>query len=190
MFLFIPLHPSITNVRRIQRNSIFFTFWSGRTAWFYLFRWVIWSFHLIGNHQKLSETGRHGELFCFFSKQKQSLNTVSIKTSLCSIHDTVVFRNNIEVITYSYGRGNTSVYFWSPYFFFPGFLFPVTQKCQSVDLVLIFLLASSLSIISVFILGQISNLKRDLNDSKSFFFKAEFLDQTVEVWWLKPFFSL
>ena len=45
-----------------------------------------------------------------------------------------------------------------------------------------FLLASSLSIISVFILGQISNLKRDLNDSKSFFFKADFLDQTVEVW--------
>ena len=117
MFLFIPLHPSVTNVRRIQRNSIFFTFWSARTALFYLFRWVIWSFHLIGNHQKLSETGRHGELFCFFSKQKQNLNTVSIKTSLCSIHDTVVFRNNIEVITYSYGRGNTSVYFWSPYFF-------------------------------------------------------------------------
>ena len=95
----------------------FFTFWSGRSAWFYLFRWAIWSFHLIGNHQKLSETGRHGELFCFFSKQKQSLNTVSIKTSLCSIYDTAVFRNNIEVITYSYGRGNTSVYFWSPYFF-------------------------------------------------------------------------
>ena len=55
---------------------------------------------------------------------------------------------------------------------------------------LIFLLASSLSIISVFILGQISNLKRDLNDSKSFLLKVEFLDQTVEVGWLKPFVSL
>ena len=55
---------------------------------------------------------------------------------------------------------------------------------------LIFLLASSLSIISVFILGQISNLKRDLNDTKSFLLKAEFLDQTVEVGWLKPFVSL
>ena len=80
--------------------------------------------------------------------------------------------------------------FLKPVLFFPRFLFPVTQKCQSVDLVLILLLASSLSIVSVFILGQISNLKRDLNDSKRFFFKAEFLDQTVEVWWLKPFFSL
>ena len=29
----------------------------------------------------------------------------------------VVFRNNIEVITYSYGRGNKSVYFSSPFFF-------------------------------------------------------------------------
>ena len=29
----------------------------------------------------------------------------------------VVFRNNVEVITYSYGRGNTSVYFSSPFFF-------------------------------------------------------------------------
>ena len=37
--------------------------------------------------------------------------TVPIKVSLCSVHDTVVFRNNIEVITYPYGRGNTSVYF-------------------------------------------------------------------------------
>ena len=48
--------------------------------------------------------------------------------------------------------------------------------------------ASSLLIISVFIHGQISNLKSDLNNSKSFLFKAEFLDKTVEVWWLKPFF--
>ena len=29
----------------------------------------------------------------------------------------VVFRNNIEVITYSYGRGNKLVYFSSPFFF-------------------------------------------------------------------------
>ena len=29
----------------------------------------------------------------------------------------IVFRNSVEVITYSYGRGNTSVYFSSPFFF-------------------------------------------------------------------------
>ena len=32
------------------------------------------------------------------------------------------------------------------------------------------------------------HFQSDLNNSKSFLFKAEFLDKTVEVWWLKPFF--
>ena len=119
MFLFIPLHTSVANVRRVEEIWLSYTFWSGRTAWCYSFLWVIWSFHpiAIGNYHKLSETGRHGHFFCFFSKQNQSLNTVPIKTSLCSIHDTIVFWNNIGIITYSCGAGNTSVHFWSPYFF-------------------------------------------------------------------------
>ena len=91
------------------------------------------------------------ESFEVFIQKNQAWNketwgplTVPIKISLCSIHDTVVCRNNIEVITYPYGRGNTSVYFWSP-FFFSRIYFPVTQICQSVDLVVNF---SSLLLLS------------------------------------------
>ena len=141
MFLFIPLHSSVANVRRIQTNLIF------------LIILII------------------------------ILNTVPIKTRLCSIHDTVVFRNNIEVITYSYGRGNSNFFSRIPFSSY-------TDMSECRPRRLFFFSASSLSVISVFIHGQISNLKQDLNDSKSFLFKVELLDQTVEVGWLKHFFSL
>ena len=72
--------------------------------------------------------------------------------------------------------------------FFPGFLFPVTQICQSVDLVVNFSsLPLLLLIIGVFIHGQKSKLKSNIIDSCNFLFKAELWDTTAEVWWLRLF---
>ena len=135
----------------------------------------------------MSETGRHGHFFCFFSKQNQSLNTVPIKTSLCSIHDTIVFWNNIGIITYSCGAEKTSVHFWSPYFFsrIPFSSYTDMSECRPCRW--FFFSASSLLIISVFIHRQKWKLKSNLIDSYSFLFKAELLDQTAEVWCLKLF---
>ena len=57
---------------------------------------------------------------CLKQGQKQG----DMRSSYCSYQNQfrfysryVVFRNSVEVITYSYGRGNTSVYFSSPFFF-------------------------------------------------------------------------
>ena len=57
---------------------------------------------------------------CLNQGQKQGY----MRSSYCSYQNQftfyaryVVFRNSVEVITYSYGRGNTSVYFSSPFFF-------------------------------------------------------------------------
>ena len=138
MFSLIPKHSSVTNVRRVQTNLIFF-YLLIRTDGLVLF--------ISLSHLKFSSNWKLPEIVWnqAWNKETWGALTVLIKISLCSIHVTVVIRNNIEVITYSYGRGNTSVYFWSPYFFFPGFLFPVTQICQSVDLVVNF---SSLLLLS------------------------------------------
>ena len=72
--------------------------------------------------------------------------------------------------------------------FFPGFLFPVTQICQSVDLIVNFSsLLLPLLIIGAFIHRQKSKLKSNLIDSYNFLFKAELLDKTAEVWWFRLF---
>ena len=131
MFLLLPPHSSVTNVKRIQTNLIFF---------YFLFRTDGLVLFISLSHLKFSSNWKLPEIVWnqAWNKETWGAFTVLIKISLRSFNDTVVCRNNIEVITYSYGRGNTSVYFWSPYFFFPGFLFPVTQICQSVDLVINF----------------------------------------------------
>ena len=152
MFLIIPMHSSVTNRKHVQTNLIFF-YLLIRTDGLVLFISV--------SHLKFSSSWKLPEIVWnqAWSKETWGAFTVPIKISLCSIHNTVVFRNNIEVITYPYDRGNTSVYFWSP-FFFSRIYFPVTQICQSVDLVVnFFFSASSLLIIGVFIHRQKSNLK-------------------------------
>ena len=131
MFLLQPLHSSVTNVGRVQTNLIFF---------YFLFRTDGLVLFICLSHLKFSSNWKLPEIVWnqAWNKETWGALTVLIKISLCSIHDTVVGRNNIEVITYSYGRGNTSVYFWSQYFFSRG-------PCQSVDLVLDF---SSLFLLS------------------------------------------
>ena len=126
MFLLIPLHSSVTNGRRVQTIWILF-YLLIRTDGLVLF--------ISLSHLKFSSNWKLPEIVWNQAWNKETWEplTVSIKISLCSIHDTVVFWNNIEVITYPYGRGNTSVYLWSPFFFFRIY-FPVTQICQSVDL--------------------------------------------------------
>ena len=131
MFLPIPLHSSVTNGRRVQRIWILFYLLISTDG---LVLFISLSHLKFSSNRKLPKIVWNQA----WNKETWGALTVLIKISLCSIHVTVVIRNNIEVITYSYGRGNTSVYFWSPYFFFPGFLFPVTQICQSVDLVINF----------------------------------------------------
>ena len=125
MFLLLPLHSSVTNGKHVQTNLIFF-YLLIRTDGLVLFISV--------SHLKFSSSWKLPEIVWnqAWSKETWGAFTVPIKISLCSIHNTVVFRNNIEVITYPYDRGNTSVYFWSPFYF------PVTQICQSVDLVVNF----------------------------------------------------
>ena len=181
MFLLIPLHSSVTNIRHEQKNLIFF-----------LFR--IWTDGLVVfislSHLKFSPNWKLPWIFWnqAWNKETWGALTVSIKISLCSIHDTVVCWNSIEVITYSYCRRNMSVYFWSLYFFFPGFLFPVTQICQSVDLIVNFSsLLLPLLIIGAFIHRQKSKLKSNLIDSCNFLFEAKLLEKTAEVWWLRLF---
>ena len=131
MFLPIPLHSSVTNGRRVQTIWILF-YLLIRTDGLVLF--------ISLSHLKFSSNWKLPEIVWnqAWNKETWGALTVLIKISLCSIHDTVVCRNNIEVITYSYGRGNTSVYFWRQYFFSRG-------PCQSVDLVLDF---SSLFLLS------------------------------------------
>ena len=137
MFLLIPLHSSVTNGKHVQTNLIFFHLLI-RTDGLVLFISV--------SHLKFSSSWKLPEIVWnqAWSKETWGAFTVPIKISLCSIHNTVVFRNNIEVNTYPYDRRNTSVYFWSP-FFFSRIYFPVTQICQSVDLVVNF---SSLLLLS------------------------------------------
>ena len=133
----IPLHSSVTNGKHVQTNLIFF-YLLIRTDGLVLF--------ISLSHLKFSSNWKLPEIVWnqAWNKETWGAFTVPIKISLCSIHNTVVFRNNIEVITYPYDRRNTSVYFWSP-FFFSRIYFPVTQICQSVDLVVNF---SSLLLLS------------------------------------------
>ena len=110
MFLLLPLHSSVSNVRRVQTNLIFF---------YFLFRTDGLVLFISLSHLKFSSNWKLPEIVWnqAWNKETWGALTVLIKISLCSIHDTVVCRNNIEVITYSYGRGNTSDYFWSQYIF-------------------------------------------------------------------------
>ena len=147
MFLLIPLHSSVTNRKHVQTNLIFFRLLI-RTDSLVLFISV--------SHLKFSSSWKLPEIVWnqVWNKETWGAFTVPIKISLCSIHNTVVFRNNIEVNTYPYDRRNTSVYFWRP-FFFSRIYFPVTQ----IDLVVNFSSLLLLLIIGVFIHGQISNSK-------------------------------
>ena len=61
---------------------------------------------------------------CLKQGQKQGQKQGDMRSSYCSYQNQfmfysryVLFRNSVEVITYSYGRGNTSVYFSRPFFF-------------------------------------------------------------------------
>ena len=135
--LLLPPHSSVTNVKRVQTNLIFF---------YFLFRTDGLVLFISLSHLKFSSNWKLPEIVWnqAWNKETWGALTVLIKISLCSIHDTVVGRNNIEVITYSYGRGKHQ-YIFEASTFFPGVLFPVTQICQSVDLVLNF---SSLFLLS------------------------------------------
>ena len=116
-------HNLLTNVGRVQTNLIFF---------YFLFRTDGLVLFISLSHLKFSSNWKLPEIVWnqAWNKETWGALTVLIKISLCSIHDTVVIRNNIEVITYSYGRGNTSVYFWSQYFFSRGPLSSYTNMSE------------------------------------------------------------
>ena len=179
MFLIIPMHSLVTNVRRVQTNLIFFYILIRTDGLVLFISWVIWSFHSIGNYQKLSETrpkqGDMGSSYCSYQNQFMFYSRY------------VVFRNSVEVIPYSYGRGDTSVYYSSPFFFSRIYFSIYTDMSECRPRRLYFFSASSLLIICVFIHGQKSNLNSNAIDSYSFLLKAELLDKTAEVWWLKLF---
>ena len=102
MFLLIPLHSSVTNVRRVQTNLILFL------LSIYFFESFEVFIQLETTRNCLKPGPKQGDMessYCSYQNQFMFFN------------DTVVCRNNIEVITYSYGRGNTSLYFLSQYFF-------------------------------------------------------------------------
>ena len=180
MFLPIPLYSSVTNGRRVQTIWILF-YLLIRTDGLVLF--------ISLSHLKFSSNWKLPEIVWnqAWNKETWGALTVLIKISLRSFNDTVVCRNNIEVITYSYGRGNTSVYFWSQYFFSRGPFSSYTNMSECRPRPWFFFSVSSLWMISVFIHGKKSNLRSTLIDSYSFLFKAELLNKTAEVWWLKLF---
>ena len=109
MFLLIPLTSSVTNVACTNK----FDFLlppdpDGRLSVIYFFE----SFEVFIQ----LETTRN----CL----KPGLKQGDMGSSYCSYQNQfmfysryIVFRNSVEVITYSYGRGNTSVYFSSPFYF-------------------------------------------------------------------------
>lgn len=72
MLLFIPLHSSVIDVRRVGTNLIFFHFLirTDGVVLFISFSNLKFIPFLIGNYHKLPEKGLLGAFFCFFLKTK------------------------------------------------------------------------------------------------------------------------